>query len=546
MPSLRFSWLPLVLYAGLLVVGCRDVPAQDSGGVLPPEQAAYDVTHYDLNVTVHPAQRYLRGHVTVEADVTDSLRAFVLNLDRRLEVTDAQLLGAPGRSLPVERRADGNERWMALPGPRAAGDDIRVRVAYQGRPREAPNPPWKGGLTWARTPAGAPWVATSGQTAGADLWWPVKDHPGDEPDSMDIALTVPDTLVAASNGVLRSVDAATDSTETYRWHVSTSINPYAVTMNVAPYAALDTTYTSTAGTRVPVTFYALPSDTARARAALPGFLDQVRFLEETLGPYPFRNDKYGVAQTPFLGMEHQTLIAYGHDFRDGGLGYDAPFDALHFHELAHEWYGNCLTVRDWKDFWIHEGTATYLEALYEEALQGPAAYHERVDYFRRQVTGRTPIARRSPTSAQSIYGREVYFKGALVLHTLRSMIGREATEALLRRFVDPPDRPSGSACRHVDTEAFLQAAESRVGRSLDAFASTYLYQSALPRLDSTRTDGRLRLQWADAAEGFAVPVPVRVNGETRSVSMEDGKGQLAVPPEASVHIDPRGWVLRRQ
>ena len=106
MPSLRFWWLPLVLCAGLLVVGCRDVPAQDSGGVLPPEQAAYDVTYYDLNVTVYPAQQRLRGHVTVEADVTDSLRAFVLNLDRRLEVTDAQLLGASGRSLPVERRAD--------------------------------------------------------------------------------------------------------------------------------------------------------------------------------------------------------------------------------------------------------------------------------------------------------------------------------------------------------------------------------------------------------------------------------------------------------
>jgi aminopeptidase N len=546
MSSLRFWWLPLVLCAGLLVVGCRDVPAQDSGGVLPPEQAAYDVTHYDLTVTVYPAQQRLRGHVTVEADVTDSLRAFVLNLDRRLEVTDAQLLGASGRPLPVERRADGNERWMALPAPRAAGDDIRVRVAYEGRPREAPNPPWNGGLTWARTPAGAPWVATSGQTAGADLWWPVKDHPGDEPDSMDIAFTVPDTLVAASNGVLRAVEAATDSTETYRWHVSTSINPYAVTMNVAPYAALDTTYTSTAGTRVPVTFYALPSDTARARAALPGFLDQVRFLEETLGPYPFRADKYGVAQAPFLGMEHQTLIAYGHDFRDGGLGYDAPFDALHFHELAHEWYGNCLTVRDWKDFWIHEGTATYLEALYTEALRGPDAYHERIDYFRRQVTNREPIARRTPTSAQTIYGRDVYFKGALVLHTLRSMIGAEATETLLRRFVSPNDRPLDPACRHVDTEAFLRAAEARTGRPLDAFASTYLYQSALPRLDSTRTDGRLRLQWADAAEGFAVPVPVRVNGETRSVSMTGGEGQLAVPAEASVRIDPKGWVLRRR
>ena len=546
MPSVRFLWLPLVLCVGILAVGCRDVPAQDSGGVLPPEQTAYDVTHYDLAVTVQPRRQRLEGRVTVRADVTDSLRAFVLNLDHRLAVTEAALARPGGPSLPVERRADGNEVWMALPAPRGPGDELRVRLAYEGTPRVAPNPPWEGGLTWAETPDGAPWVATSGQTAGADLWWPVKDHPGDEPDSMAIALTVADTLVAASNGVLRAVEAATDSTETYRWHVSTAINPYTVTMNVAPYAALDTTYASTAGTRVPVTFYALPGDTARARAALPGFLDQVRFLEETLGPYPFRADKYGVAQTPFLGMEHQTLIAYGHDFRNGGLGYDAPFDALHFHELAHEWYGNCLTVRDWKDFWLHEGTATYLEALYTEALEGTAAYHERVDYFRQQVTNREPIARRGPTSAQTIYGRDVYFKGALVLHTLRSMMGREATEALLRRFVYPDDRPVDTACRHVDTEAFLRAAEARVGRSLDAFASTYLYQSSLPRLDSTRTGDQLRLRWTDAAEGFAVPVPVRVDGETRTVSMEGGEGQLSVPTEAPVRIDPKGWVLRRR
>jgi aminopeptidase N len=203
-------------------------------------------------------------------------------------------------------------------------------------------------------------------------------------------------------------------------------------------------------------------------------------------------------------------------------------------------------VRDWKDFWLHEGTATYLEALYTEALEGTAAYHERVDYFRRQVTAREPIARRGPTSAQTIYGRDVYFKGALVLHTLRSMMGRKATERLLRRFVYPDDRPPASACRHVDTEAFLRAAEARVGRSLDAFAGTYLYRSTLPRLDSTRTDGRLRLRWGDAAAGFAVPVPVRIDGETRTVSMTDGEGQIAVPAGASVRIDPKGWVLRRQ
>jgi len=536
------SWFALTLWM-LIAVGCQEVPAQDSGGTLPPEQAAYDVTFYDLSVGVHPADQTIDGTLTVVADVTDSLDVFVLNLDRRLSVSRVWPRGKPSRSLAVERRAGDNELWMALPTPKGPGDRVALTVAYDGTPRVAPNPPWDGGVTWATTPSGAPWIATSCQTAGADLWWPVKDHPSDEPDSMNVALTVPDTLVAASNGRLRTVERASDSTKTFRWGISTPINTYAVSMNVAPYAVVDTTYQSTAGKAVPVSFYALPEDTANARAHLPQFLEHVRFLEETLGPYPFRADKYGIAQTPFLGMEHQTLIAYGNNFRDGGLGYDAGFDALHFHELAHEWYGNCLTVRDWKDFWLHEGTATYLEALYAESLRGTAAYHEVVDHFRHQIANRTPIARKRPATAQQMYTRDVYYKGALFLHTLRSMMGEEAVKTLLRRFVVSAESPS--SCRHVDTESFLSLAESIAGRSLDGVAETYLYQASLPRIDTTRTQTQLRLKWeGTAGPGFDVPVPVRVGQERRVVRMEGGSGTLAVPAEAEVRIDPENWVMK--
>ncbi len=541
----RYTWCSLLLWF-VLAGGCQTVPAQeqDSGGALLAEQAAYDVTHYELAVGVHPDAQTIEGALTVEADVTDSLSVFVLNLDRRLTVTDVRQ-GGRSQSLPFERRAGDNQLWISLPSSRTAGERVSLTVEYEGAPRVAPNPPWKGGFTWAEAPNGDPWIATSGQTAGADLWWPVKDHPSDEPDSMDIAITVPDSIVAASNGTLRAVDRASDSTQTYRWHVSTSINTYAVTLNAGPYRSLDTTYASTAGTDVPVTFYALPADTARARAHLPHFLTHVRFLEETLGPYPFRADKYGIAQTPFLGMEHQTLIAYGNDFdRTGGLGYDAGFDALHFHELAHEWYGNCLTVRDWKDFWIHEGTATYLEALYAESLRGQEGYHEVINYFRRQVSNERPIARREPTSAQRIYGRDVYYKGALVLHTLRSMVGRDSVETLLRRFV-APDSTTGQACRHVDTDDFVRLAESVAGHSLDGIADTYLYQAALPQLDSTRTETGLQLEWRNTGEStFEVPVPVQVNGEERVVTMSGGSGRLTVDPDAAIRIDPTDWVLK--
>jgi aminopeptidase N len=541
--SLLRGVLLLVFASGL--GGCADAPGQDSGGALLPEQAAYDVIHYDLQVSVDPARERIDGRVNVHAVVEERIENVVLNLDRRLSVSEAWTVGRPSMPHAVERRNDKNEVWVDLDEARSPGDTIRVSVRYEGSPRVAPRPPWDGGLTWERTPGGDPWIATSGQTEGGDLWWPVKDHPSDEPDSMDIAFTVPDSLVAASNGTLQSVERASDSTTTHRWHVSTPINAYNVTLNVAPYVRLDTSYASTSGMEVPVSAYALPSDSSRAAGALPGFLDQVRFLEETLGPYPARADKYGIVQTPFLGMEHQSLIAYGYDFTPGGLGYDAPFDALHFHELAHEWYGNLVTVGDWKDFWLHEGPATYLEALYAEHLEGDSAYHALTDYFRSRVTGGTPITRTAPTTAEGIYHQDAYFRGALTLHTLRYVVGEDALREILRRFVTPDSARAVPVFRSVTTCDFQNLVETVSGRSLEAFFEVYLYQGALPVLDTSRSDGTLQLRWTKTGDAaFSVPVPVRVDGETHRVSMEGGAGRLTVPGDADVTLDPKGWILR--
>ena len=529
--------------------GCSRAPAQDSGGALPPEQAAYDVFHYDLAVAADPARKRIEGQVTVHAVVEERLENLVLNLDRRLSVSKAWTLGRPKAPHPVERRNGENEVWIALPKARERGDTVRVSVSYEGTPRTAPQAPWDGGLSWDTTPSGDPWIATSCQTEGADLWWPVKDHPSDEPDSMDLAFTVPDSLTAASNGRLRGVERASDSTRTFHWHVSVPLNTYNVALNAAPYVRLDTTYISTSGASVPVSAYVLPSDSARAARTLPDFLDQVRFVEKMLGPYPPGADKYGIAQTPFLGMEHQSLIAYGHDFMTGGLGYDAPFDALHFHELAHEWYGNLVTVQDWKDFWLHEGPATYLEALYAEHLQGDSAYHARTDYFRGQMTGGSPIARREPTTAEAIYNRDVYYRGALTLHTLRYVVGQKALRTLLRRFVYPEGTASASTApyRHVTTDDFVRLAEEVSGRSLDAFFQVYLYRADLPTLKTQRKNETLRLEWTTTGDvTFEVPVPVRVDGKTRRVTMSDGTGSVAVPEGAEVAVDPKGWILRRQ
>jgi len=268
----------------------------------------------------------------------------------------------------------------------------------------------------------------------------------------------------------------------------------------------------------------------------------VRFLEEILRPYPFAADKYGIARTPFLGMEHQTIIAHGAPLGNtNSLGYDAGFDALHFHELAHEWFGNFVTVRDWKDFWIHEGFATYLEALYAEALNGDSAYAAVTDYFRRQITNRQPIARREPASVQQMYGRDIYFKGAVVLHTLRGLIGDASFFAFLRRVGgSEADRPI-----HVSTADVIRIAEEEAGRDLDWFFDAYLYHAPLPRLIMERSQDELILRWETPSDQpFAMPVDVQVGGDPRPVAMENGRATLTVPTDADVAIDPNSRVLR--
>ncbi|RXK55575.1 M1 family peptidase [Oleiharenicola lentus] len=544
--------------SALVLTGCQTPPktaekpprtaSEDSGAPPAPEQTAYDLRHVDLALQIFPDKKAIAGHATITAVVKAPLDWLVLDLDPRLTVSGVRL--AAGESVPQVARFErrGPRLWIALGITQPVGTTLKATVAYAGAPRAAVRAPWDGGFSWDRTKDGQPWIATSCQGEGADLWWPCKDHPSDKPDSFTLRIRVPQPLVVATNGRLVEVLPHDDGTRTYHWHTDYPINNYGVALNIAPYDTVTGTYTSVTGEQVPMTYWVLPENKAAGEKIFPEFMEHLNFYERTLGPYPFRGEKYGVAETPHLGMEHQSIIAYGNKYKGGAHGYDW----LHHHELGHEWWANLVSVADWRDFWIHEGLCTYMQALYAEEREGAMAYHHAMYDNRRRIKNENPVVPPDTASMQQMddkLGNEVYFKGSWIVHMLRYQIGAGQTREVLRRFAYPPelgDRPKdGRAGRIVNSDDFVRTANAVAGRDLSWFFNFYLYQPKLPKLLSSIEGDKLVLKW-EVPENYPFPMPVEVevDGRLERIEMPGGRAELDAARYSRAKLDPNLWILK--
>ncbi len=561
--SLR-TFLTVVGCVVVLVLAAVSVAAQrtlgtrptDSGGPLMPEQAAYDVTSYDLALSINPAEQSIKGTLTATARIVSPIEWFVLDLDTPLAVESVGMIEAGGKSTPLEFERRGGKIWIAFPLTKQPGETVKVAVTYGGKPRVAPRPPWVGGFIWAKTATGEPWIATACQNDGADLWWPTKDHPSDEADSIALHITVPEPLIVAANGRLQGVKKNNDGTQTFNWLMTVPMNNYSVALNIAPYRTIEGQFKSMTGETVPITFWVLPEDYEKGQKLFPQIAEHLTFFEKYLGPYPFRADKIGVAQTPHLGMEHSTVTAYGANFRNNPYGYDG----LLFHELGHDWWANLVTASDWRDFWLHEGFQSFMDALYAGALKGDDGYRQYIAGMRSHLRNKQPVAPRESRTTTQVYlaapdyvssDGDIYGKGALILHTLRYLIGDEAFFKALRRMAYPDPKmervKDGKQFRFATTDDFRHIAEEASGMKLGWFFDVYLRQPALPRLVTETKGNSLALRW-DAPGGlpFPMPVEIQVGGQTRR--LEVGQAGATVPVEAGQTpvIDPKGWILKEQ
>ena len=548
----------LTTCAAALLAACQTSSAtvgtevlNTSGGPLMEEQACFDVQHYGLVLEVSPESKMVEGSLTMTAKVLQPSREIALHLDRAFTVREVVGdLGGTWQPLEYDRR-EGVMYIQADDLLKTKGGDFRVRVAYGGAPRVAPNPPWDGGFTWSKW-QGKPWFVTSCQGEGGDIWWPCKDHPSDKPESMDLTFTVPDGLVVATNGSHVSTES-NDGKSTSKWHVSMPIANYSVALNVGPFVELTRSMKSVAGDEIPIHFWVLEGNEEKGTAFLDEIVDHLSFFEDVCGPYPFRGDKYGVVQTPHLGMEHQSIIAYGNNFK-GDSNFD--YDWLHHHELAHEWWGNLVTAKDWADFWIHEGVGTYMQPLYLERKFGREAYEKKMKIDLLRVLAKSPMAPRAPRTTDSIYfsqsggdapAGDIYFKGSWVCHSLRWYLGDETFFKVIRRWAYPnpalENTTDGSAPRFATTAELQAIAEEVSGEKLGWFFDVYVRSGPLPKLVEQRLGNIVRLSWLTPGDlPFPMPVPITVDGEVRRIEIP-GEWVNVEVGTSKVEVDPSRMLL---
>jgi aminopeptidase N len=528
----------------------------ESGGELPPEKSSYDVRFYDLNLKLDPADSTVSGSVGIHFDIIHPTNIVALDLDPRLEIEAVNWIGdETERLVRLERFENSKTFNIYFPETLQPGSSTSLEVVYSGKPLVGENPPWDGGMVWDRTPSGEPWVGVAVQSIGAWTWWPNKDHPTDKADSVAINFMMPDNLVVASNGRSRGVTDHGDGWKTSHWFVSNPINNYNVTVNAAPYETISETYTSITGEEMDITFWILPEFREQGEKLFPQFAEQIRFLEEIAGPYPFRADKYGVAHAPYLGMEHHTIIAYGANFENDNLfGQNAGFDDLHQHELAHEWWGNLVSVWDWRDFWLHEGIGTYMQPLYAEYLNGEESYRKMMEFLRTRISSDRAVAPRESMTSQDIRegqrGGDVYYKGAWFMHTLRYVVGDDNFFQILRRFAYPTEEmesvTTGEQVRYATTDDLLYLAQDISAMELDWLFEVYLRQAELPGLNVTRAGHRVVIEWnVPRNMNFPMPVEVRINNELTTLMPENNRISFEIPESASLEVDPNHWILKK-
>jgi len=478
------------------------------GNINSPFRTCYDINYYHLDVKFDIANKFISGNVLFRYTATQDFTQLQFDLYDNLKIEKVVYKGA---EIPYRREA--NAVFVTFPNTITKGSKDEFTVYYSGNPTIAKNAPWDGGVVYTQDSLKKPWVATACQGDGASIWWPNKDQQADEVDSALISISVPTGLKDVSNGRLRKVTDLGNGYTQFDWFVANPINNYDIEANIGDYTHFSDSYDGEKG-KLSLDYWVLPYHLEQAKKQFGANVKRMLHSHEHwFGAYPFYEDGYKLIETPHLGMEHQSGVAYGNHFMNGYLGSDLShtgwglkFDYIIIHESGHEWFGNNITSKDLGDMWIHESFTDYSESLFVETFYGKQAGQEYVHGSRSGIANDRPVV--GPYGVNKEGSEDMYEKGAVILNMVRTVINddekwRSILRGLNKTFYH----------KTVTYDDIVNYISDNSGQNLKPIFDQYLHYTSLPVLQiNTNNKGKLYCTWTGCVPNFNMPVRIRIKG----------------------------------
>jgi aminopeptidase N len=470
-------------------------------GGLRSERTCFDVQRYDLNIKVNIEEKSIMGYNDITFKVVENTNKIQIDLFENMQVDSIVF-----NTKKLNYKRDEIAVFVTFNESLKAGNQEKIRFYYSGKPIIAKRAPWDGGFVFNKDSNGKPWIGVAVQGTGASLWYPVKDSQSDEPDlGATIKVAVPNGLMNVSNGRLLGSEDLKNGYTRWDWEVKNPINTYDITLNIADYAHIHDNHKG-----LDLDYYVLRENEEKARKHFEEVKPMMDCFQSKFGKYPFTEDGYKLVETPYLGMEHQSAVAYGNHYLKGYLGSDLSgtgigmlFDFIIIHESGHEWFGNSITSKDIADMWIHEGFTQYSEIVFTECQFGYDKAMKYANGLSDNVNNDQPIIGHYGVNKEG--SGDMYPKGALLLNTVRHIVNDdEKWWKILLKYSE--------TYRHqiIDTKTVIDFFNTESGLNLTPVFNQYLRYTTIPRLEfrSSGTKDQFEFAWKTDEPNFEMPIDI--------------------------------------
>jgi len=520
----------------LIVFGLQSLVAQETftrkdslHGGLRFERTCFDVLRYNLDIMVLPRTKKIKGNNEIIFKVVENTKKIQIDLFENMQI-DSIIWNKQ----KLDYKREFNAVFIDFPIELNKETTQSITFYYQGNPVVARNAPWDGGFVFNKDKNGKDWIGVAVQGTGASLWYPCKDSQSDEPENgASIKVAVPNGLMNVSNGRFIGSEKLENNFTRWDWEVKNPINNYTITLNIGDYVHIHDNHKG-----LDLDYYVLSYNEEKARKHFEEVKPMMDCFQSKFGDYPFKEDGYKLVETPYLGMEHQSAVAYGNKFLKGYLGNDLSrtgigltFDYITIHESGHEWFGNSITSKDIADMWIHEGFTQYTEIVFVECQLG---YEKAMQYakgLQKNVFNSSPIIGNYGVNNEG--SGDMYPKGALLLNTLRHVINDD--QKWWKLILD-----YSTTFRHkiIDTETVIAFFNKESGMDLTPIFNQYLRHTSIPKLEYKIENKRLLYKWTTDETNFLMPIDIKINGKSKRIYPENAwiKSDFKVKPSNKIEI----------